>query len=101
MADISDLIYRILKAIAHFDSCEEPDMRRLSPEALHDTPSHVDSALAMLVREGLVDGVEAVVYSDNTRSVFLHRPSLTLKGVAFLESDPSMVAARKRARGER
>ena len=93
------VIYRILRALSFMASCEEPPMGRLSPEALGCTPEMRDSMLVVLAKAGHVDGVEWEQWADNTRTVRLSHPAITLSGITYLATDPAMLAESRRAQG--
>ena len=93
-------IYAILKVLADAMDAGEVDLRLLDPERLGVSENRRNALLAMLVDEGYIEGVHAPRYADRKdRPVYLMRPSITLKGLEYLEENSMMRKAADIAKG--
>lgn len=84
-------IYRILKVLADTMDEGELDLRLLDPERLGVSENHRNALLAMLLDEGYIEDVHAPRYADRKdRPVYLMNPTITLKGLEYLEENSMM-----------
>jgi len=94
------LIYRILKYLEKSMDIEEPDTRPIGAEYLRLSIPKWSRIMRMLVNEGLVDGV-IVADIDNAPYPYvnLRRPSITMKGLEYLQENSLMKKAEEMAKG--
>lgn len=96
MMDNLKIIYRILMAIQASMDYDEFDCNSISPEVLHVSEQRRDALIAMIVEEGLVDGIEIMsTYGGNIGIKIMGKPRLTLKGLTYLEDNSTMAKASK------
>lgn len=80
--------------------CEEFDTSVLSPEALKLSVPKWSRIMAMLLKEGYIEGGQAWNAMDcGYPHVALTRPEITLKGLEYLEENTLMKKAADLAKG--
>lgn len=96
------IIYKILKTLKESLDYEEFDTERISPEALGITKTKRDNLLAMLQKNGLVEGLTVREYIDNAADAIIinsKKLKITLKGIQYLEENSMMKKAANAAKG--
>ena len=92
------VIYRILSALQKQMDYDEPNADVVSADALNITQNRLDNIWAMLAHEEYVSGVMVRSF-DNTRTVRLICPRITLKGLEYLSENSLMKRAYRLAKG--
>lgn len=99
------IIYRLLQAIIAYEKAEERTLDFFLPERLKTSAENRDRLLVKLVRAGYVDGVRVADDINNlTQPVVLwsaSAPSITIRGMEYLEENSMMRKAAAVARGIR
>lgn len=94
------LIYKILRILQKSMDCEEFDTSVLSPEALKLSVPKWSRIMAMLLKEGYIEGGQTWNAMDfGYPRVALTRPEITLKGLEYLEENTLMKKAADLAKG--
>lgn len=94
------LIYKILRILQKSMDCEEFDIRALSPETLKLSLPKWSRIMAMLLKEGYIEGGQTWNAIDcGYPRVTLTRPEITLKGLEYLEDNALMKKAAELAKG--
>lgn len=92
-------VYKILKAIYHSMDYEEFDENSISPETLNVTLPKWEAIMRELVEQGYIKGVALVPIAGREKGVKLIRPTLTMKGVEYLEENSMMKKAHNFLKG--
>lgn len=96
------VIYKILKALRDAMDRDEFDALQLDPEALGVSENRRNALLAMIQKEGYVEGLRLVQYDGMNASKVLMKlshPRITLKGLEYLEENSFMRRAADIAKG--
>lgn len=94
------LIYKILRILQKSMDCEEFDANVLSAEALKLSVPKWSRIMAMLLKEGYIEGGQTWNAMDcGYPRVALTRPEITLKGLEYLEENALMKKAAALAKG--
>lgn len=95
-----NIIYKILRILQRNMDCSEFDKSQLSAEALGMSEPKWCRIMAMLRKEGYVEGVETwKSMGQSYPRVTLTRPEITLKGLSYLEENSLMKKAAAIAKG--
>lgn len=97
------LMYKILKALRDMMECEEPDLKRLSEEALGTTTNRRNALLRMLYDDGYITDLDITEYVGSTGPTVSIPPvpRITIKGLQFMEENSLMKKAANLAKGIR
>lgn len=94
------VIYKILKTLHKAMDLEEFDKSSISASALGLSEPKWNRIMAMLLREGYIDGgIVFTVFDSTYPNVVLTMPEITLKGLEYLEENSIMRKAAETARG--
>lgn len=94
------MIYKILKILEKSMAAEEFDKNLISDKTLELPYPHWCRLMEMLVNEGYITGVEVRYAMDCSHvKAALVRPSITLKGLEYLEENSIMRKIADAARG--
>lgn len=97
------IIYRLLKQIRAFELLEEPDWALFAPEVLKTSAMKRDNLALKLLDADYIDGLRLVEgINGMTRRVILWEyssPSVTLKGLEYMEENSLMRRAEELAKG--
>ena len=95
------IIYRILRIMQRSMDCEEFDRERISAEALGLSEPMWRRIMALLVKNGYIEGVKVIVcdLSDAPVIKYTGCPEITMKGLEYLEDNSMMKKAAHLARG--
>ena len=93
------LICRILDLLDSYLDDEEPDWSKLSAANFHVTEKRFVSIIAMLLDAGYISGIVVIPQADRTFGLKLKNPSITLKGMEYLESNSTVNKAYRILRG--
>ena len=92
-------IYRILHYLEQAMDYDEPDMDRISSQALGLTENRWESLMETLVSEGYVDGIKIRRFVDGYVEMCMINPRITLKGLEYLKENSSMKKIANLAKG--
>lgn len=94
------IIYRILKVLQQAMDAEAPDCETISAKTLGISMPMWINIMCMLVQGGYISGVKVVEYDGGGLPiVYMTRPMITLKGLAYLEENSMMRKAANLAKG--
>ena len=93
------VIYRILRYLEKAMDLDEPDMDKISAEALKLTEQRWLAIVEMLAEEGYVDGISVNRSLDVIPTVSVSRVRITLKGLEYLQENSLMQKAANLAKG--
>lgn len=93
------IIYRILKALEKSMDNEEFEPIVISPEVLGISPERWKKLIKMLVEEGYMEGVRIVTTNTGAVIVKMLSPTITLKGLEYLNENSLMQKAANVAKG--
>ncbi|WP_301859952.1 YjcQ family protein [uncultured Megasphaera sp.] len=93
------LIYQILSLLDKYLDYEEPDWSKLSAENFHVTEKRFVHIMIMLYDAGYIDGIEPIPLSGDTWDIKLLSPTITLKGMEYLENNDMMHKAYRILKG--
>ena len=82
------LIYQILTLLDKYLDHDDPDWSKLSAEHFKVTEKRF--VHIMLYEAGYIDGIEPIPLSDNAYDFKLIRPTITLRGMEYLEENTTM-----------
>lgn len=84
------LIYQILALLDKYLDYDDPDWSKLSAENFKVTEKRFVSIMLMLYEAGYIDGIEPISLGGDRYDFKLIAPSITLKGLEYLESNDLM-----------
>lgn len=94
------VIYKILKVLEKYMDHETVPLELISNEALGISKERWSRLMKMLVDNGLVEGVRNIEFDGQTVPMIkLNNPSITLKGLEYLEENSLMKRAAAVAKG--
>ena len=93
------IVYKILKAIYYSMDYEEFDENSISPETLNVSVPKWEAIMRELVEQGYVKGVSLIPIAGREKGVKVIRPTLTMKGVEYLEENSMMKKAQRFLKG--
>lgn len=93
------VIYRILRYLEKAMDYDEPDLEQISAKALSITEQRWTAIMAMLTTQGYIDGMTVKRSLDEEITVCISRPSITLKGLEYLQENSLMKKAAEIAKG--
>lgn len=93
------VIYRILRYLEKAMDLDEPDMDKISAEALRLTEQRWLAIVEMLAEEGYVDGISVKRSLDGIPTVSVSRVRITLRGLEYLQENSLMQKAANLAKG--
>lgn len=93
-----NVIYKILQHLERMLDYEKPDMSTITPTALNISETRYNALIAMLVKNGYIEGLGLQKYIDEEvyRIISIDDMRITLKGLEYLYENRSM---RKIAQG--
>lgn len=94
------VIYRVLKILEKYMDSEAVPCELLGHEALGLSKERWSRLMKMLVDEGFIEGVRSIEYDSQTVPLIkLMNPTITLKGLEYLEENSMMKKAAAVAKG--
>ena len=93
------LIYQILSLLDKQLDYEEPDWSKLSAKNFHVTEKRFVYIVIMLYQAGYIDGIEPIPLSGDAWDIKLLSPTITLKGMEYLENNDMMHKAYRILKG--
>ena len=93
------LIYQILSLLDRYLDYEEADWSKLSAENFHVTENRFNSIMIMLYEAGYIDGIEPIALMNGNYDIKLVEPSITLRGLEYLETNDMMQKAYRLLKG--
>lgn len=93
------LIYRILSLLDKYLDYEDPDWSRLSADHFQVTEKRLISIMLMLYQAGYIDGIEPIHLGGNRFDLKYINPTITLKGLEYLEDNDLMHKAYRLLKG--
>lgn len=99
------IIYRLLKAIIAYEKAEEKTLEYFTPERMKTTAENRDRLLIKLMKSGYVEGICTSAGIDNFPDEVViwncFSPSITIKGMEYLEDNSMMKKAAALVKGIR
>lgn len=92
-------IYRILKILREAMEYEEFDIAAISPDFLGISKPKWEQLMAMLVKNGYIEGVTVIPLLGRQAGIKLSNPQITLKGLEYLQENSMMKKAANLAKG--
>ena len=92
-------IYRILKILREAMEYEEFDLAGISPDFLGISKPKWEQLMAMLVKNGYIEGVTVIPLLGRQAGLKLAHPRITLKGLEYLQENSMMKKAANLAKG--
>ncbi|MFR4401421.1 MAG: YjcQ family protein [Peptococcus niger] len=92
-------IYRILKILREAMEYEEFDIAAISPDSLGISKPKWEQLMAMLVKNGYIEGVTIIPLLGRPAGIKLSHPQITLKGLEYLQENSMMKKAANLAKG--
>ena len=92
-------IYRILKILREAMEYEEFDLAAISPDFLDISKPKWEQLMAMLVKNGYIEGVTVIPLLGRQTGIKLDHPRITLKGLEYLQENSMMKKATNLAKG--
>ena len=92
-------IYRILKILREAMEYEEFDLAAISPDFLGISKPKWEQLMAMLVKNGYIEGVTIIPLLGRQTGIKLAHPRITLKGLEYLQENSMMKKAANLAKG--
>ena len=83
-------IYRILRYLEKAMDYDEPDIERISADAIGITSQRWTSIMEMLIQEKYIDGVSVKRSVDGSTEISLSCPRITLRGLEYLQENSLM-----------
>ena len=83
-------IYRILRYLEKAMDYDEPDVERISADAVGMSNQRWMSIMEMLIQEKYIDGVSVKRSVDGSTEISLPCPRITLKGLEYLQENSLM-----------
>ena len=97
------IIYRILKAIKHYEMAEIKTLEHFTPDMLKTTKENRDRLILKLIDAGYVTGFRVVQKIDGLESPVIlwetSNPSVTIKGLEYLEDNSMMKKVKETLKG--
>ncbi|NMD99831.1 hypothetical protein HF878_10270 [Selenomonas bovis] len=93
------LIYQILSLLDKYLDYDEPDWDKLSAENFKVSEKRFVSIMIMLYEAGYIDGIDIIHLGGNERDLKYIDPSITLKGLEYLEQNDLMHKAYRLLKG--
>lgn len=93
------VIYRILRYLEKAMDYDEPDVERISADALGLTIQRWTAIMEMLAAEGYISGLTVKRSLDGATSLSVASPRITLKGLEYLQENSLMRKAADIAKG--
>lgn len=84
------LIYQILSLLDKYLDDDDPDWSKLSAENFKVTDKRFTSIMIMLYQAGYIDGIAPAPLMGGRYGIKLLEPSITLKGLEYLENNDMM-----------
>lgn len=88
-------IYKILSFLEKNLDYTSFDEKNILPEVLGITKERRDALLVKLMKNGYMEGMEAIYYIDEGPIIVFSRPSITLAGLEYLAENKFMRRASK------
>ena len=92
-------IYKILKYLEQAMDYDEPDLDRISADALGISEQRWAAIMEMLAKEKYIDGIALKTSADGDVSVSVPPPRITLRGLEYLQDNSAMQKAARIAKG--
>ena len=92
-------IYKILKYLEQSMDYDEPDLDRISADALGISEQRWAAIMEMLAKEKYIDGIAVKRSADGNVSVSVPHPRITLRGLEYLQDNSAMQKAARIAKG--
>ena len=92
-------IYKILRYLEQAMDYDEPDLDRISADALDISEQRWIAIMEMLAREGYIDGMTVKRSTDGSVSISIPHPRITLRGLEYLQENSAMQKAARIAKG--
>ena len=93
------MIYRILRYLEKAMDLDEPDMERISAEALGLSEQRWAALMEMLATERYVTGILVKRSVDGETALSVSTPRITLRGLEYLQENSFMRKAADLAKG--
>ena len=93
------LIYQILTLLDKYLDHEEPDWSKLSAEHFKVTEKRFTHIMLMLYEAGYIDGIEPIPLGGSEYDFKMINPSITLRGMEYLEENTTMKKAYRLLKG--
>ena len=93
------LIYQILTLLDKYLDHEDPDWSKLSAEHFKVTEKRFTHIMLMLYEAGYIDGSELIPLGGNAYDFKPINPSITLRGMEYLEENTTMKKAYRLLKG--
>ena len=93
------LIYQILTLLDKYLDYEEPDWSKLSAEHFKVTEKRFTHIMLMLYEAGYIDGIEPIPLGGSEYDFKMTSPSITLRGLEYLEENTMMKKAYRLLKG--
>lgn len=94
------IIYKILKSLEQALDYDEFDEESISPELLKVTEQRYNAIMAMLAKEGYIEGVSVKrMLGDCYPQIAVRNIRITLKGLEYLNENSLMKKAASLAKG--
>lgn len=93
------VIYKILRYLEQAMDYDEPDLDRISADALGISEQSWIAIMEMLAREKYIDGVTVKRSTDGNVTISIPHPRITLRGLEYLQENSAMQKAARLAKG--
>lgn len=93
------LIYQILTLLDKYLDHDDPDWSKLSAEHFKVTEKRFTNIMLMLYEAGYIDGIEPIPLGGNAYDFKPINPSITLRGMEYLEENTTMKKAYRLLKG--
>lgn len=93
------LIYQILSLLDKYLDYDEPDWSKLSAENFKVSERRFVSIMIMLCKAGYIDGIDIIHLGGNECDLRYIDPSITLRGLEYLEQNDLMHKAYRLLKG--
>ena len=97
--DRNRVIYKILRYLEQAMDYDEPDLDRISADALGISEQRRVAIMEMLAREGYIDGMTVKRSIDGNVTISNPHPRITLRGLEYLQENSAMQKAARLAKG--
>lgn len=92
-------VQQILSLLDKYLDYEDPDWSRLSVDHFQVTEKRFISIMLMLYQAGYIDGIEPIHLGGNRFDLKYINPTITLKGLEYLEDNDLMHKAYRLLKG--
>ena len=97
--DRNRVIYKILRYLEQAMDYDEPDLDRISADALGISEQRPAAIMEMLARAGYIGGMTVKRSTDGNVTISNPHPRITLRGLEYLQENSAMQKAARLAKG--